>query len=446
MSTDISTDKNAASELHHIIVVGGGAGGLELVTRLGDTLGKRKRAQITLIDINMTHIWKPLLHEVAVGTMDSNKDELDYLHHARPHHFRFRLGRMDGLNRAKREITLAPVLDAEGQEVIARRTFAYDTLVLAVGSVSNDFGIPGVKEHCMYLDSRAQADRVQKRVLNHCLQVHTREDSSKSSQLNVAIVGAGATGVELAAELHKATRHLVAYGLDRLDPEVDVQISIIEAAPRVLPALPERLSAATQEQLQHLGVEVFTGEQVTEASAEGIQTKSGKFIPAKLKVWSAGIKAPDFLRDLDGLENGRGNTLVVTQTLQTTRDENIFALGDCAACPQPGSERPVPPRAQSANQEAICLADNLRRRLAGKPLKNFVYKDYGSLVSLSYSSVGNIMGNLLGSVMLEGKLARMAYVSLYKKHQLALHGFVWVVLTTLSNLIERRTRPRLKLH
>jgi NADH dehydrogenase len=181
-------------------------------------------------------------------------------------------------------------------------------------------------------------------------------------------------------------------------------------------------------------------------TTEGIHTKSGKFVPAQFKVWSAGIKAPDFLAEIDGLETGRGNTLVVEQTLKTTRDENIFAMGDCAACPQPGSDRPVPPRAQTANQQATCLADNLRRRLAGKPLKPFVYKDYGSLVSLSYSSVGQLMGNLMGSVMLEGKLARMAYVSLYKKHQLVLHGVVWVALSSLSNLIERRTKPRLKLH
>lgn len=434
------------SDLHHIVVVGGGAGGLELVTRLGDTLGKRRQAHITLIDANMTHIWKPLLHEVAVGTMDSHEDDLDYLAHARAHHFRFRLGRMDGLDRAKREITLAPVLDGTGQEVIPRRTFRYDTLVLAVGSVSNDFGIPGVREHCMYLDTRAQADRVQQRLLNQCLQVHAREDAPRGGELNVAIVGAGATGVELAAELHKATRHLVAYGLDRIDPEVDVRITVIEAAPRVLPALPERLSQATREQLQKLGVSVLTGEQVTQVTPEGIHTKSGKFVPAELKVWSAGIKAPDFLRDLDGLESARGNTLVVEPTLRTTRDENIFALGDCAFCSQPGSERPVPPRAQSAHQQAKCLADNLRRRLQGRPLKPFIYKDYGSLVSLSYSSVGNIMGNLLGSVMIEGKLARMAYISLYKKHQLALHGWVWVVLVSLSSLIEKRTKPRLKLH
>ena len=163
-------------------------------------------------------------------------------------------------------------------------------------------------------------------------------------------------------------------------------------------------------------------------------------------MWSAGVKAPDFLRDLASLETNRLNQLVVDETLRTTRDDTIFALGDCAACPQPGSDRPVPPRAQAAYQQAQTLAKNLSRRLQGKPPRPFVYKDYGSLVSLSYSSVGNLMGNLLGSVMIEGRLARLTYLSLYKKHQLALHGLVWVALVSMINLMRLHTEPRLKLH
>ena len=158
------------------------------------------------------------------------------------------------------------------------------------------------------------------------------------------------------------------------------------------------------------------------------------------------MKAPDFLKDLDGLETNRLNQLVVDQAMRTTRDENIFALGDCASCPQRGNERPVPPRAQAAYQQALTLTKTLRRRLNGGAPANFEYKDYGSLVSVSYSSVGTLMGNLLGNVMLEGRMARLTYESLYKKHQLAVHGLVWVSLITLINMMRRRTAPRLKLH
>ena len=436
----------AATGLHHIVVVGGGAGGLVLATELGHKLGRKKRARITLIDVSLTHIWKPLLHEVAVGTLDSHKDDVIFLSHAKDHGFRFQQGRMDGLDRSRRLVHLAPILDNRGAEVIPRRTMRYDTLVIAVGGVCNDFGTPGVQEHCMFLDNHRQADQVHRRLLNACLRAQMQEGPLKEGQLQVAIVGAGATGVELAAELHKATRRLVAYGLDRIDPERDIKISLIEAGPRVLPALDERLAQATAQELRRLGVVLHTGEQVVEVTETGVRTKSGLVIPAELKIWSAGVKAHDFLKDLDGLETNRVNQLVVDRTLRTTRDPDVYAIGDCAAVPQPGSDRPVPPRAQAAYQEAQTLAKTLARRLEGEPPVEFVYNDYGSLVSLSYSSVGNLMGNLLGTVMVEGMLARLTYLSLYKKHQLAVHGFVWVALTTLINLLRLRTEPRLKLH
>ena len=440
------SSSTATTDLHHIVIVGGGAGGIVLATKLGHKLGRKKRARITLIDVSLTHIWKPLLHEVAVGTLDSHKDDVIFLSHAKDHGFSFQQGRMDGLERGRRLVHLAPILDVDGREVIPRRTLTYDTLVIAVGGICNDFGTPGVKQHCMFLDNHQQADQVHRRLLNACLRAQLQDGPLKEGQLGVAIIGAGATGVELAAELHKATRRLVAYGLDRIDPERDIKISLIEAGPRVLPALDERLADATASELARLGVRIHAGEQVVEVTETGVCTKGGLFIPAELKVWSAGVKAHDFLKDLDGLETNRVNQLVVDETLKVTRDERIFAIGDCAACPQPGSERPVPPRAQAAYQQAQTLAKTLVRRLNGEPPVKFVYNDYGSLISLSYSSVGNLMGNLLGTVMVEGMLARLTYLSLYKKHQLAVHGFVWVALTTLINLLRLPTEPRLKLH
>jgi NADH dehydrogenase len=435
-----------AAGLHRIVIVGGGAGGLVLATALGHRLGRRGRAQVTLIDKSLTHVWKPLLHEVAAGTLDSHKDDVIYLGHASSHGFKFQQGRMDGLDRKNRLISLGPIPDEAGQEVIPRRTLPYDTLVIAVGGICNDFGTPGALEYCMFLDTHQQAEQVHRRLLNLCLRAQLRQGPLDEGQLHVAIVGAGATGVELAAELHKSMRRMVAYGLDRIDPERDVRISLIEAGPTVLPALPPRLSQATVRELERLGVRIHTNEKVVQVTEKGIATQSGLFIPAAVMIWAAGVKAPDFLGGIDGLETNRSNQLVVDQTLKVTGDDNIFALGDCAACPQPGSPRPVPPRAQSAYQQAMLLAKSLERRLRGEPPRPFVYKDYGSLVSLSYSSVGTLMGNLLGSVMIEGRLARLTYLSLYKKHQLAVHGVMWVVLASLINLIRLRTEPRLKLH
>ncbi|AYC34309.1 NAD(P)/FAD-dependent oxidoreductase [Pseudomonas cavernae] len=431
---------------HRIVIVGGGAGGLELATRLGRALGKRGLAKIVLVDANLTHIWKPLLHEVAAGSLNSSEDELNYVAQAKWNHFEFQLGRMAGLDRQHKRIRLAATRDEDGGELLPERNLDYDSLVLAVGSTTNDFGTPGAAEHCLFLDTRAQAERFHRQLLNHYLRAHA-EPGRTSEQISVAIVGAGATGVELAAELHHAARELAAYGLDRIQPE-NMRITLIEAGPRVLPALPERISQPVHRRLEQLGVTVLTNAAVSTVTAEQLHTSQGQVIPASLKVWAAGIRAPSFLQDLDGLESNRINQLVVRPTLQTTRDDDIFALGDCAACPQPGNEgRNVPPRAQAAHQQASLLVKSFKQRLAGQALPEYHYKDYGSLISLShFSAVGNLMGSLMGSVKLEGWLARMFYISLYRMHQMALYGVSRTLLLMLSDRIGRSTEPRLKLH
>ncbi len=437
------------NNLHHIVIVGGGAGGLELATRLGDSLGKKQKALITLIDSTRTHVWKPLLHEIAAGSMSPEKHELEYMAQAHWHHFRFRLGRMDGLNRAAKEVTIAPYFDEEGVEVIARRTFKYDSLVIAIGSTTNDFGIKGALEHSIALDTQEQAEKFHRRLHNALLRAQTQTAPIHAGQLAVVIVGAGATGVELAAELHNTTRELAAYGLNKIDADRDIKISIIEASERVLPALPPKLSDAVNLELRKLNVQVFAGERVTEVSEKGVHTHSGRFYPSELVVWAAGIKAPEFLKQLDGLETNRINQLVVKQTLQTTLDDSIFAFGDCAACPWIGHDGNVPPRAQAAHQQASLLAKSMKKR-AGNDinLPNYQYRDYGSLVNLGrYSTVGSLMGALSGGNMyIQGMFARLMYQSLYKMHLMTLHGMAEVVLQTLARMITRRTEPKVKLH
>ncbi|WP_181706893.1 NAD(P)/FAD-dependent oxidoreductase [Chthonobacter rhizosphaerae] len=433
--------------LHHIVVVGGGAGGLELVTRLGNTLGKRGKARITLIDGSRTHVWKPLLHEVAAGSMDEDRHELDYLAHSHWHHFRFRFGRMVGLDRERRLVHLAPTHDEEGDEITPARSFQYDTLVIAIGSTTNDFGTPGAKEHAIALETPEEAARFNRRIVNACYRAHTQPEPIRPGQLHVTIIGAGATGTELSAELHRTTRAVVAYGLDKIDPDRDLKITLVEAGPRILPALPERLAASTSELLHGLGVQVRTGAKVTRVTGTGVELADGSFIDSELVVWAAGVKGPDVLKDIGGLETTRTNQLVVEPTLQTTRDKDIFAMGDCAACPRPEGGL-VPPRAQAAHQQAAHLYGQIRRRLAGKPLKPFVYRDFGSLVSLGhYSTVGSLMGFAVGrSMFIEGLFARLMYKSLYKMHEMALHGFLKVALDTVVRSIVRRTEPQVKLH
>lgn len=428
-----------------ILVVGGGAGGLELATRLGRSLGKRNKALITLVDTNMTHIWKPLLHEVAAGSLNSSGDELNYVAQAKWNHFHFQLGAMNGIDRQRRVICLRAIQDENGVELIPPRDIPYDYLVLSVGSNTNDFNTEGAAEHCLFLDTREQAERFHRLLLNQYMKAQASGEGQISEKINVAIIGAGATGVELAAELHHAARLLQAYGLNRIRPE-DLHINLVEASSRVLPALPERISEPVTETLKNLGVHLHTGSPVKAVTAQGLSLANGEHIAASLKVWAAGIRAPAFLASL-GLETNRINQLVVHTTLQTTQDTRIFAFGDCAACPTGEEGRTVPPRAQAAHQQATLLSKSLKRMLDGKPLLEYEYRDYGSLISLStFSAVGNLMGNLTGSVMLEGKLARMFYVSLYRMHQMALYGVPRTLMLMLSDRIGSSTAPRLKLH
>lgn len=433
---------------HRIVVVGGGAGGLELATRLGDTLGRRGQAQVTLVDRARSHLWKPLLHEVAAGSLDVDDHELDYLAQAHWHHFTYRYGELVGLDRARKIALLGPTFDEEGRQVTPERAEPYDTLVIAIGSTTNDFGTPGVRDHAIPLETTGQARRFNRRLLNACIRAQTQAEPIAPGQLHVAIIGAGATGTELAAELHRATRQLVAYGMDRIDPERDLRLTLIEAAPRILPALPERLSEAATKLLEGLGVSVMAGTRVSAVTAEGVQLADGRFLSSELVVWSAGVKGPAVLGALDGLELARMNQLAVLPTLQTTRDADIFALGDCAACPGPGPGGFLPPRAQAAHQQASHVLRQIQRRLKGAPVEPFKYRDFGSLVSLGhYSTVGSLMGVLVGkSLMVEGYFARLMYRSLYKMHQRALHGVTKTALASLGRMLSRRTEPRVKLH
>lgn len=436
---------NEQAQPHRIVIVGGGAGGIELATKLGKKMGRKGRAEVTLVDSNRTHVWKPLLHEVAAGTFDSYENQLEYLAQGAANHFRFRLGRMDGIDRTKKIIEVASTFNAEGVEIIPARTFPYDTLIIAVGSISNDFGIPGIREHCLFLDTLQQAETFQTKLIETHIHVHANTMPSDANELDVVIAGAGATGVELAAQLHKVSRLFQAYGLDGLTPQ-DIKISIVEAADRILPGLPPDLSQATEDELRKLDVEVIKGERVVEATDEGIRTSDGRLIRAGIRVWAAGIKAPDFLNELDGLETNGINQLVVRPTLQTTLDDDIYAFGDCAACPLPDGGL-VPPRAQSAHQQASLLAKSLCGKLRGRAPLEYHYRDYGSLVSLGkYSTVGNLMGNLTGSVRVEGFMARMVYLTLYKLHQLALFGMFRTTMLSIAHLFRASVNPEIKLH
>jgi NADH dehydrogenase len=431
-----------------MVIIGGGAGGLELATRLGNSLGRKRRARVVLVDQSPIHIWKPHLHEVAAGSLDIGLHRLEYAAQARWHHFEFQLGRFIGLDRPNRSVTVSAMPDMDDQPMLPRRTIRYDQLVLALGSTINTFNIPGASEFAIALDSPGEAERFRQKLVAACIRASARAEAGKTSLVSIAIIGAGATGVELSAELRNAARVLHAYGIHGMDPSRDIRISLVEGAERILPGLPERISESVGVLVAKLGIDILTGEKVTRVTALGVETASGKSVPADLVVWAAGIKGPELLKNLEGLEVNRINQLIVDDHLKTSRDANIYALGDCAQCEWGSKKGFVPPRAQAAHQQASYLYRLLTRQLDGATVGPFKYRDFGSLVSLGrQSAVGNLMGGVIGGNMfIEGLIARVMYRSLYQMHMLALHGWVKMVLDWISHSLRRATEPHVKLH
>lgn len=433
-----------SGQRHRIVIVGGGAAGLELATQLG----RNGRLAVTLVDKARSHIWKPKLHEIAAGSMNMGRHEVGYLAHARDHGFVYRMGEMTGLDRSTREVAIAPFVDAEGEQITPARAFQYDTLVLAVGSQSNDFGTPGVREHALRLESLSDAARFNRKLMNACFRAQAQEAALSPEQLRVCIIGAGATGVELAAELLRTGREVLAYGASAYSTSKGLDIHLVEAADRILPALSSRISAAAHQLLSKQGVNVHVAAKVASVLPDGVALQDGGVIPAEITVWAAGVRAPEFLNGLAGLETNRLNQLVVRPSLQTTFDPNILAIGDCAACLQADGRRYVPPRAQAAHQQAKFLARNLPAFIEGRALPAYTYRDFGSLVSLgAFNTVGNLMGGVVGkSMFVEGLFAKAMYLSMYKMHEASLHGWRRVAMETLARSLEPSGGSRVKLH
>jgi NADH dehydrogenase len=439
------------AKAHRIVIVGGGVGGLGLATRLSESLGRAGLARIVLVDRWPTHFWKPLLHEAASGQLDPATHQLQYAVQAQRHGFEFEQGELTALDRAARHITLRALHDADGREILPARQLAFDTLVLAMGSVTQYFGVPGAAEHALPLESVAHAEAFRRKLLDACLRAnHARRarTAQADTPVSVNIIGAGATGVELAAAVRDTVRLLNRYSPFSLDPVRDFRIRLIESGTRVLPALPETISARAQRMLASLGVEVLSATRVTEVRPDAVLTDGGTPLASDIAIWTAGISGPPALRTLDGIAVNRNAQIQVNRTLQCTNDVNIFGLGDCAACPADDPGAFLAPRAQVAHQQALFLARALKCRIAGDALPEFVYRDAGTLVGFGREgTIGSLSSSLLTQpVFVDGWLATAVYKLIYRRHVMTLTGFARMALDTASHWLRRRVHPVIRLH
>lgn len=430
------------------VIVGGGAGGLELACKLGRKLGPRR---VTLVDSRLYHIWKPSLHEVAAGTLDIHQEGLSYQMLAHDNGFTFVYGAMTGLDSAAQRVTVGAVNDAAGIEVLPPRHLDYKGLVMAVGSTSNYFGVPGARENTISLNATEDAERFRLTLLRLMARVEQEMAETASAAhegIDIVIIGGGATGVELAAELREASSVYTSYGFRKMDARRDVRITLLEGAERILAPLPERVSGAALRLLNQRAIRVVTGCRVTKIERDHIEDAQGNHYRSNLCVWAAGIRAPEFLATL-GLPVNRGGQIDVDAQLAAKGVANVYALGDCAACID-GNGKPVPPRAQAAHQQADHLLKRFLAEAAGKPAPTATYKyrDYGSLVSIGHATtVGNLMGSLKGlSWFVEGFVARTMYKSLHLMHHQAVLGSMRTGVLAVARYLIRRSTPLVKLH
>lgn len=423
---------------HELVVIGGGVAGMEIASTLAR---KQDSLKITLIDRESAHVWKPMLHTIAAGTRDISQQQTSYMAQAHRSGFGYQPGELEDIDTRAKEVILAAVMAPDDRLLIPARRISYDTLIIAVGSQVNDFGTPGAEEFCYRIDSRMQANNFNQEIRLRMLQCLAQDE-----ELSISIVGGGATGVELAAELIRLVELTEGYGVKGLAERISV--TLVEGGPRLLAAFPEDISEETRLRLESIGVQVILDARVEAVESEALVLDGGRRVHSTLKVWAAGVKAPAFLSQLDGLETNKGGQLLLRPSLQTTMNDDIYAVGDCAALTLLGEVRALPPTAQVAHQQAAHLIRYLPSAIfKGETVPSFAYRDFGSLVSLGdYDAFGSLgQFGLLKGTTIRGRLAQLSHAMLYRSHQVRLHGFWRGGLLWLVDRLNRRTGSSIRL-
>ncbi|MFI4853203.1 MAG: NAD(P)/FAD-dependent oxidoreductase [Candidatus Makana argininalis] len=431
-------------KIKKIVIIGGGIGGLKLSTNLGKKFKKNKQISITLIDKNPNYLWKPLLHEVASGSIDENIHSLNYLYHAKNNHFKFEVGTMIDIDRINKNILLGEIIDNNGILISKKRKILYDILVISVGSTSNDFNIKGVKENCKFLDDINQAKNINKDIINIFNKFYFNNKNKK--KIKISIIGGGATGVELSSEILNTFNEFKKYKSNKFSNKL-LKITLLEAGKNILPSFNKKISDGATKELKNIGINILTNTMVIKVDPFALYTKDKKYIKSDIMIWTAGIKAPDFIKKISGLKTNNINQIIVKQTLQTTIDDYIFAIGDCSYCICNNGVI-SPPRAQAANQMASILYKNILSIINNKSLIKYTYQDSGTFISLSkFNSFGIFINNLIKkNIFIKGKLARLFYISIYRIYQISLYGYIKTILIIISDFINKKLKPNVKLY
>ena len=360
--------------LPRVVVVGGGFGGLWCVGQF-----KRAAVDVVLIDAQAYHTFYPLLYQVGAAELGPTSITHPIRSILRGSGVTYRRGRVVHVDPEQRELTLA-----DGAKV------EYDRLVLAMGSVSNPFGVEGVEEHAYPMRTMPEALRLRRHILD-CFEAASSEPDLevRRSLLTFVVVGGGATGVEYAgalAELVRGALHPDYPGISRREP----QVVLMEAGPRLLPGMAERLGAYADERLRDRGVDIRFGAKVAKVSADGVRLVSGSEVQARSVVWTAGIRGDPVVAGW-GLPMASGGRVAVEPTLQVVDHPEIYAVGDLAYVE--AGDGPLPQVAQTAMQQGEHAARNVIRSLRREEQEAFKYRDLGMMAVIGRNAaVAEISG------------------------------------------------------
>ena len=357
--------------MKRIVIIGGGFAGLHLVRALEDRV-RSDEVELTLLDRNNFHLFTPLLYQVATGELPPHAVAYPLRVPLARRGFRFVRAEVEGVDLARRVVR-----SSEGE-------FPYDHVVIVPGSVTNDYGIPGVKDHALVVKWLSDGRALRHRILSDFEDAGAEPDPAKRRAiLSFAIVGAGPVGVELAASMRDLMDHTLRGIYPSIDFRTEPHIALLDGADRVLPQMDVRLSRIAARRLAKLGVEIRLGTLVAEVRADGVATKDGELLPARTVIWAGGVRANPLLATVD-VPKSKDGRLVVDEYFRVAGRDDVLSLGDAASFDYGG--KPLPMLAQVAVLQAPAAAKNIAHLVRGEPLERYVYHRKGDLVALGRTS------------------------------------------------------------
>lgn len=350
-----------------VVIVGAGFAGINAAQGL-----KHADVDVLLIDQNNYHTFQPLLYQVATAGLEMG----DIAHQVRDifrrqKNFRFRQGTVTGVDWDSKEVKLADT-----------STTSFDYLILGVGAIYNDFGVPGVKEYGFFLKSLTEASNIRSHVLRQFELASAHPELIDEGILNFVIVGAGPTGVEMAGALTELFYHPMASDYPELDMQ-KAKVIIVEATDKVLGPYSEKSRKYAAKSLKERGTELRLNESVSEAKEREVVLKSGETIPTRTLIWAAGIRAHPLVDKLD-LELERGFRVKTNDDLSLPDKRYAFAAGDVNG-QQNRKGQAWPQVAQVAIQQGKHAAEQIINDLKNSPRTNFDYFDKGNMAIIGRS-------------------------------------------------------------